>query len=117
MTKPDGENTEASDNRLDSETVESQKINRKFECQKIGQQNIEGKQLLRKKCETEKTKWDLLKMAEALKENERYFKTRSNKNRLRKRKKMVAESKKKRVLNHSTKYKKTFKSLELKDED
>ena len=34
MTKPDGENTEASDNRLDSETVESQKINRKFECQK-----------------------------------------------------------------------------------
>ena len=49
-TKPDSENTEASDNRLVSEIAESLKVNMNFECQRIGKQNTEGKQLLRIKC-------------------------------------------------------------------
>ena len=44
----------------------------KFECQRIGKQNTEGKQLLRVKCETENMKWDLLKKAHSIKENERF---------------------------------------------
>ena len=53
-TEPDSENTEASDNRLVSEIAESLKVITKFECQRIGKQNTEGKQLLRIKYETEK---------------------------------------------------------------
>ena len=59
-TKPVSENTEASDNRLVSEIAESLKVNMKLECQRIGKQNTEGKQLLRIKCRTEKMKWYLL---------------------------------------------------------
>ena len=66
-TKPDSENTKASDNRHVSKIAESLKVNMKFECQRIGEQNTEGKQLLRIECEPVKMKWVLLKMAKALK--------------------------------------------------
>ena len=108
-TKPDSENTEASDNPLVSEIAESLKVNVKFECQRIGKQNTEGKQLLRIKCETEKMKWDLPKKAKSLNENERFkyvfIQPDLTKTEQENRKKMVAELKEKRLLNPSTKYK------------
>ena len=108
-TKPDSENLEASDNRLVSEIAESLKVNVKFECQRIGKQNTEGKQLLRIKCETEKMKWDLLKKAKCLKENEQFkyvfIQPDLTKTEQENRKKMVAELKEKRLLKPSTKHK------------
>ena len=90
-TKPESENTEASDNRLVSGIAESLKVNMKFECQRFGKQNTEGKQLLRIKCDTEEMKFFCLgpsKESEDLKRKQtiqvRIYTTRSNKNRARK---------------------------------
>ena len=100
------DNTEESDNRLVSEIAESLKLNMKLECQRIGKQNTEGKQLLRIKCETEKMKKYLLKKAKSLKENERfkYFFIQPDltKTERENRKKMVAELKEKGLRNPST---------------
>ena len=108
-TKPDSETTEASDNRLVSDIAQFLNVNMKFECQRIGKQNTEGKQLLRIKCETEKMKWNLLKKAKSLKENERFkyvfIQPVLTKTERENRKIMVAELKEKRLLNPSTKYK------------
>ena len=60
----------------------------KFECQSIGKQNTEGKQLLRIKCKTEKNEMKPSKESEELKSKRtiqvRIYTTRSNKNRARK---------------------------------
>ena len=54
VTKPDSDNTEASDNCLVSEITKSLKVNKNIESQKIGSQKTECKQLLRIKCEKQK---------------------------------------------------------------
>ena len=61
VTKPDNENSGASEKRVVSEIAESLIVNMKIDCQKICNQNTEYKQLLRKKVRDKKKKSEELK--------------------------------------------------------